>query len=824
MKAKRSLSEYWRKRDFKKTAEPRGTVEKLKKQPRYFIQKHAARALHYDFRLELDGVLRSWAVPKGPSVIVGEKRLAVEVEDHPISYGNFSGTIPKGEYGAGTVEVWDRGHFTPLEDPGKALKKGHFRFRLDGERLHGEWSLVRTSMSGGGKTNWLLLRRNDSQLTEAAPPASPTKQKATKDKALKSVGKRTLKPALPKLKRLADVEWHHQLATLADGVPESTDYLFETKFDGYRAFCFIEQGKAHFQSRNGKDWTARLPTLNDAASKLKVKSAVIDGELVALKENGVSDFQRLQNALSEGLEGELVFYAFDLLALDGEDLRDLPLRDRKARLHKIIGKSKRIRYSAEIDGDGREILKQACKLGLEGIIAKVADGAYEGRRSTDWLKLKCQQRQEFVIVGYTEPQGARSGFGALLLGIHKDGKLVYSGKTKTGFSDRSLMQLQEKLKKLERKTRTVDDAPRMSGVHWVKPILVAEIRYSEITNDGRLRHPAFEGLREDKKARSVKPEKTMLVKEKKIARASKPATKSQAPAKRAKEAAGEIVVTHPERVVFKNGFTKGDVFEYYKAARDRIFPYIEGRPLALVRCPRGVGSACFYQKHPSEINAAGLESANIREKHADADNLIVTTKDGVLAAAQLGALEIHTWGSRVEDIEHPDQIVLDFDPAPDVAWSRVVEAARTLKGMLDKMGLPSFVKWAGGKGLHVVVPLVPEHAWDTTHAFTRLLADTMVQNEPVKYIATMSKAKRTGKIFIDYFRNGRGSLVIAPYSVRAREGAPVSVPLAWKELSPTKPPFFDIKSVRARLKKPDPWKDFWKSAVRLGRLKDIPGL
>ena len=775
-----TLAKYREKRDFARTAEPRGTLKKARPRsaPRaapalsFVVQKHAARRLHYDFRLELDGVLLSWAVPKGPSLVPGDKRLAVETEPHPLEYASFEGTIAEGEYGAGHVELWDRGTWQPEGDARRDYERGRLSFTLEGDKLKGAWHLVRTS---GGKAKdgkqWLLFKSRD------AFAHSDTERLTT------------VEPAL---------------ATLVTAAPEGDGWLHELKFDGYRLMARVEGGSVKLLTRSGLDWTAKMPSVARAFAKLALDSALVDGEVVALDAQGVSDFQALQNSLNAGREGGLVYYAFDLLHLNGQDLRERPLTERKAALGRLLAKApaavrSTLRLSEHVVGGGPEFFHKACELGVEGIVSKRADAPYRSGRGRDWLKVKCTKRQEFVIVGYTDPAGSRSHFGALLLAVETDAGLRYSGRVGTGFSEESLAELHRRLAPLKRRSVELLQAPRGAdarGVHWVEPVLVAEVAFSSRTEDELLRHPTFLGLRDDKPAEDVKAEH---------AQETSVAVAASAPAARSKA----YPLTHADKVLYpEQGITKRDLLDYYALVAARMLPHVVNRPLTLVRCPEGYGKACFFQKHPSKKMPDGIRSVAVREQDGKAPYSVIDDEQGLFGLVQLGALEIHTWGSRADDPEHPDLLVFDLDPDPSVPFATVSASARELRQIFEAAKLESFVKTTGGKGLHVCLPIRPELTWDEAKDFCRRIAEDLAERAPDRYVATVSKAKRKGKIFIDYLRNARSATFVAPYSTRAREGAPIAVPLTWDELDDDfRPDTLTLKTITKRLTKggPDPF-------------------
>jgi bifunctional non-homologous end joining protein LigD len=789
----KALSRYMAKRDFRRTPEPAGRVHE-REGFSFVVQKHHATRLHYDFRLELDGVLKSWAVPKGPSLDPNDKRLAVHVEDHPIEYGGFEGVIPKGQYGGGKVIVWDRGVWVPVGDPEAGYRKGHLKFRLEGVKLRGGWNLVRMD-----EKNWLLIKEKDAEvrtgdITRERPESvldqggPPRVWESEKEPAKAPARRRPReKSAIPDI-------LEPQLATLADKPPEGAEWLHEIKFDGYRVLCKIQGADVHLSTRHGKDWTDSFPTLGRAARELQVREALIDGEIVVLDPRGISSFQSLQNALGRGREKDIVYYAFDLLYLDGRDLRREPLVERKKALAEILRKApKTIQFTEHLDGNGPAFFKQACDHSLEGIVSKRRDAPYRSGRTTDWLKIKCLDRQEFVVAGYTDPEGARSKFGALVLGVHeKDGRLRYVGRVGTGFTEATLEDLYGRLQKLDRRTSPFEKAlagRSAKGVHWVEPRLVAEVAFGGWTDDKIIRHARFEGLREDKPAAEVVVEKP----------------------------APPIKLTHPDKVLYpEQGITKRELAQYYEAVSDWILPHLVGRPLSLVRCPEGHQKGCFYQKHAAVGTPEVLRRVRIREGTGTVKGvgtyLFIDGLPGLLALAQMGVLEVHPWGSRVETLERPDRMTIDLDPAPDVPWSRMIETALALRERLRELGLETFVKTTGGKGLHVVAPLQAKQSWEEMKEFSRDIAEQFVQAAPQWFVATMTKAKRTGKIFLDFFRNTRGATAVSAYSTRARPGAPVSTPLSWDELPSLKgSDAYTLGTVPARLAslKEDPWKGFF---------------
>jgi bifunctional non-homologous end joining protein LigD len=904
------LDEYKRKRDFRVTAEPEGHVHPTGDVLSFCVQKHAASHLHYDFRLELDGVLKSWAVPKGPSLDPSIKRLAVHVEDHPIEYGTFEGIIPKKEYGGGTVMLWDRGTWTPDDDAHQGYRKGHLRFHLQGERLSGGWHLVRSRRGEEGqKEQWLLFKDDDdvaqpesagivteefmnsvdtgrtmdeiaadadASWNSKAPAAEavtrhgkPSRPKAAdtaakKKPAAKSAStSRKVAPSpaadVPSAKKAAFPKpFTPQLATLVDEVPAGNDWIHELKYDGYRLVAMVNKGTARLITRNGNDWTDRFPTVVQALEAVPAASAVLDGELVVLTPRGTTSFQALQNVMSSGRGGELVFYAFDLPYLEGMDLRASPLLARKEALRGLLaGGRGAVRYSDHIQGAGAEFYRQACGMGLEGIICKRADARYVHKRNHDWLKVKCLLRQEFVIGGYTEPRGARSHFGALLLGVHDaKGQLVYAGKVGTGFDQSRLREVHARLRKLER-----EDSPfinhgrrgrKPAGVHWIDPELVCEIAFTEWTEEGILRHPVFQGLREDKDLKDVVRENPSHLPAGESAAAESDAPKAVGRT-RAAERAGEraqprdvapaprsrpvppstqrtsprrgkgedtevlgVRVSSPEKMLFPaQGITKLELARYYEAVAEWMLPYVADRPLTLVRCPDGVGGECFYQKHGDRHFHESIGRTEIPEN--DGELKVYTYVDspaGLVGMVQMGAIELHTSNARRDSFEKPDRFVIDLDPATDVPWARTVASAFQVRDRLAELGLESWVKTTGGKGLHVVIPLARRHGWDEIKDFTRAFSNDLSARNPGKYITKATIAARKGKIFIDYLRNGRGATAIAAFCIRAKPTGAISVPLRWDELSPAlDPDTFTPEAVIRRVAKlrRDPWDGFYAS-------------
>ncbi len=835
-----TLQPYRDRRDFSATPEPRG--RKVRKRGNAFvIQKHDARRLHYDLRLEMGGVLRSWAVTRGPSLDPGDKRLAVHVEDHPLDYGDFEGTIPKGEYGAGTVLLWDRGTWTPIGDAAKGYAKGHLEFELAGEKLQGRWHLIRMQgKAAERRENWLLVKGKDDlardgnrpdildelplsvksgrDLDQIADGAAPIKarsgssgRKSTTRRAKSEPPEQGTDPPDPA--RFADAKRRDlpdfvapMLATLARKAPSGAGWLHEIKFDGYRLQARIAPGSVRLLTRGGLDWTDRFGTkIVDALAALPVKTMLLDGELVVENGNGASDFSALQADLAEDRHDRFLFYAFDLLHLDGFDLRSLPLLRRKSMLEEVLTVAPGLlRYSGHFEDSGATVLRHACRLSLEGIVSKRGDAPYRSGRSKGWIKSKCSARQEFVIAGYTPSSAMKDAIGSLVLGVHDGADLIHVGRVGTGFSVRVARDLFRRMEDLKR-----DDAPFASpltaaqarGVRYVEPRLVAEVEFRNWTGAGHLRHASFRGLREDKPATEIRREA-----------APKPAAKTSATPR------PDVKLTHPDRIYWPDaGITKEGLASYHSDVWRRIAPFVVNRPLALLRCPEGIGGQSFFQKHVWKGMNRNILSVGDPKKPGR-PLIAINDLAGLIGLVQSAALEIHPWGASLEDWERPDMLTMDLDPGEGVEWPRVIAAAQELRERLSEAGLAAFVKTSGGKGLHVVAPLKPHADWPKVKAFTRKMAQQMAKDSPSDYVATIAKAKRKGKILIDYLRNQRGSTAVAAYSPRARPGAPLSCPLSWEELGPdTGPAQFTLSNLPAGLAalETDPWQDFRAAAAPL---------
>ncbi len=793
------LATYNAKRDFGKTPEPSGKAQGSKGGDLFIVQKHDATRLHWDLRLEIDGVLKSWAVTKGPSPDPDIKRLAVRTEDHPMSYAEFEGTIPKGEYGGGTVMLWDRGKWAPIKGKSASdIDKGHLHFTLEGERMKGEWLLIRLKKKPGEKReNWLLRKLQDGhaeegdalverELTSVLTGRSMAEiaadkngeyalqgkgddaflaqmEKASANNTAKAKPRREGKSAaLPKFRK-------PQLATLVDDVPSGNGWMHEIKFDGYRAMIAASGAKVRVYTRSGKDWTDKFAPLVEALAALDLPSCLIDGEIIAHDAKGNPDFSTLQQVLKRGHGSQsktdrLAFHAFDLLELAGEGLAGISNIERKERLEALMaGAQPPLHVADHVIGAGEKLLSTMCSAGQEGIIAKKMDAPYRHSRSKAWVKVKCTRRQEFVIVGWKESAARGRAFSSLLMAQYEGGQLIYKGKVGTGFTQDEMDTLAAKMRRLERKTAPVEvSKPDARGVTWLTPKLVAEVGFAEFTADGNIRHGSYLGLRSDKPAKSVKPER---------------------PSSTPKEEAG-VKISSRDRVVFPDsGQTKGQLADYYEAVAPIMLPFAARRPASLVRCPQGRAKECFFQKHDSGGFGDAVHSVPTQEKDGGTeDYLYIDDARGILQCVQMGTIEFHGWGTRTDDVEHPDRMVFDLDPDEGLDFNDVKQAARDIRARLSDIGLVSFAMLSGGKGVHVVVPLTPGHSWDVHKDFSRRFAEALSLAEPDRFTATMSKAKRKGKIFIDWLRNQRGSTAVLPYSARARSGAPVAVPIGWNEL------------------------------------------
>lgn len=800
------LRTYRAKRDFDVTTEPSPGNRRGRSKPpaakapasaRFVVQKHAARNLHYDFRLEIDGVLKSWAVPKGPSLDPKVRRMAVHVEDHPLAYADFEGTIPPKQYGAGTVIVWDRGTWLPEDDPGKAYRDGRIKFALRGHKLTGRWMLVRMRARDERQDPWLLIKERD----DAARPES---EYSIVDEAPGSVlgedppqESRTQEPPPEARRAPLPQRLVPQLATLVERAPEDSGWSWEMKFDGYRILARIDGRGVRLYTRNGHDWTARIGSLGREVAALGLPSGWLDGEIIAQDTDGAPDFQHLQNAFDSQRTDELRYYVFDMPYCAGYDLRKVPLQRRRALLREwlVAHPSERVRFSESFDARPRELLESARRIGMEGLIGKRIESTYVPGRSATWIKLKYRNRQEFVVGGYTDPQGSRSAFGALLLGVHDaPGALRYAGRVGSGFDERTLREIARRFDALHSDESPFADNARERGVHWLRPELVAEVSFTQWTDDGRVRHAVFHGLRSDKPAAAITREKA--VKPMKETRSSHEGT----------SIAG-VRVSNPDRVIDDTtGITKHELVAYYARVARTMLPHLKQRPVALLRAPDGIGGTKFFQKHASASPIPGVRSLDTKYDPGEAPMLAVATAQGLVGLAQWNTVELHTWNATTRAIEKPDRIVFDLDPGEGVAWPTMIEGTQLVHALLDELGLASFPKTSGGRGLHVVVPITPRHGWDTVKAFSKAIVVHLARTLPDRFVAKSGPSNRKGRIFVDYLRNGRGATTVAAWSARARPGIGVSVPVGWDELPTLEGgDHWKLRDAEPRLELPDPW-------------------
>ncbi|WP_434034378.1 DNA ligase D [Cupriavidus sp. a3] len=899
--ASAALDKYRRMRDFGATPEPSGAAARTRGAPRkragelsFVIQKHAARRLHYDFRLELSGTLKSWAVPKGPSLDPHDKRMAVHVEDHPMDYAGFEGVIPAGHYGAGTVIVWDRGTWVPVGDAEAGYRAGKLKFELRGEKLHGHWTLVRMHGSRQKEQDaWLLIKERDDAAVPAAEfdvvealPDSVLGGTARKTQAAsgsarpaaKRAGKadaggtthaapraRALKPPPGAPRAALPLALAPQLATLVDKPPaDAAAWRYEIKFDGYRVLARIDGKDVRLFTRQGHDWTAKLRALARDVGTLGLPDGWLDGEIVVLGKHGETDFQALQNAFDTARVEAIQYFVFDLPFYAGHDLRKVPLAERRALLRHIFAgnTAPRLQFSEDFEAAPDEMLDAACRMKLEGVIGKRADSSYVSTRSNTWIKLKCTLRQEFVVAGFTDPSGSRTGIGSLLLGVHDSGgRLRYAGNVGTGFDTRTLGELRAQLDALRADTSPFATVPAGVKGHWVRPKLVAEVSFGSWTREGRVRHAVFHGLRTDKPAGAVSVEMPAAPAgkgTKAAAKAAKTAAKTapeKAPAKRAARTAsktaekapaktaertgshgkqpaalgGKVRISHAERVIdTASGLTKGDLVRYYEQAAPLMLPHLRGRPIAMVRAPAGVGGEQFFQRHGDTLRVDGINILDPSLWPGHPALLEIVSAEALVSAAQLNVVEFHTWNASKRSLDRPNRIIFDLDPGEGVPWDQMQEAAALMKALLDELGLASFLKTSGGKGLHVVVPVAPRAGWDEVKDFAQDVVRHVAATIPQRFVAKSGARNRVGKIFIDYLRNGVGATTVAAFSARARPGLGVSIPVSWEELGTLESAAqWTVANVGPRLEAlqaDDPWAGYagvrqaiTRAAARLGR-------
>ncbi len=872
-----ALKLYKAKRNFNITSEPAEGGDASTEALTFVIQKHWATRLHYDFRLELDGTMKSWAVPKGPSYDTHDKRMAVHVEDHPISYSDFEGTIPPKQYGAGKVIIWDKGTWEPIGDPHEGYRKGNLKFEIHGHKMHGRWVLVRMKGRGDDKQEpWLLIKENDEHArpaeefsvvdempdsvkelpmpkparrkvaalkaeAESEDARKPARKPAAKKSAAKPAAKAAAKttrsaraaaPGLPEgvKKAVLPEKFNPELATLVDAPPpDPENWIFEVKFDGYRMLARVENGEVRLITRNANDWTEKLQPLQKELERMKLPDGWYDGEIVVHDENGRPNFGLLQLAFDGVRTADIVYFLFDAPYCNGYDLRDVPLSERRAALEQILKKSKsdKVRFSAEFGTNPEELVVAACKIGLEGVIGKRRDSRYVERRSPEWIKLKCGLRQEFVIGGFTDPKGSRKGVGSLLLGTYdREGVLRYAGNVGSGFNHASLMEVKKRLEQLR-----TDESPFPPRAvpgrqhHWVKPVLVAEVSFSEWTATGSVRHPVFQGLRQDKPAKGITREEPRHIEDvEKPALADEPVTPP--PAGLHRKLPETLRVTNPERVVDPStGITKLDVIRYYALVGELMMEHLKHRPLTLVRAPSGIGAELVFQKHADVKKLPGVKQMDAALDPDNPPMLEIAGVEGILSVAQWNAIELHTQNAVAKRYETPDRMVFDLDPGEGVEWQQMQEAAQIMHAFLDELGLPAFLKTSGGKGLHVVVPVKPEYGWDTVKAFSQAIVRHLAATFPDRFAFKSGPKNRVGKIFIDYLRNGRGATTISAWAARARPGMGISVPLEWDELMKLKSSTqWTVANVHTRLDKGnEPWSGYAKAAKGLTKAMKILG-
>ena len=800
-----ALKAYRDKRNFDITPEPAEGGIANEKERVFVVQKHWATRLHYDFRLELEGTMKSWAVPKGPSFDPADKRMAVHVEDHPISYNAFEGTIPPKQYGAGKVIIWDKGTWFPLEDPVKGYRDGKLKFELRGHKLHGRWTLVRMKVRPEDRQQaWLLIKEKDEHVRPAAefnvvdempdsvkaqadrPPAisAPVarEQRAGSQAAAKAEVPSPGAPPAGARQAALPATLQPELATLVDSPPaDPENWIYEIKFDGYRMLTRAEKGRVQLVTRNGNDWTQRLPELSRTLEAMELPDGWYDGEIIMPGDRVPADFQALQGAFDSARTANIVYYLFDVPYCAGHDLREVPLAERREVLRRVVERkpSDKVRFSEVFDASPQEIVASACRLGLEGVVAKRHNSAYVTRRSSDWIKLKCGRRQEFVIGGFTDPKGSRTGIGSLLLGVHdKDGKLRYAGNVGTGFNESSLRDLRDRLDTLAAdKPAFAPDPELPRNAHWVQPQLVAEVAFGEWTRTGRVRHSVFHGLRTDKKPQGIMREEP---------RHETPAPDAPAKPTSKTAAAGlpaSLRVSHPDRVIdAQSGTTKLDLVHYYALVVPLMMEHLKARPVSLVRAPSGVDGELFFQKHAERYNMPGVEQLDPALSPGHQPMLEIARPEGLLSAAQMNVIEFHTWNAVKSAIGKPDRMTFDLDPGEGIGWQQVQDAAQLVRAFLAELKLPAFLKTSGGKGLHVVVPLKKQFDWDTVKDFSAAIVQHLARTLPDRFVAKSGPKNRVGRIFIDYLRNGFGATTACAWSARSRPGLGISVPVTWDEL------------------------------------------
>lgn len=834
------LKEYFDKRNFDKTSEPKPNDKQKINQShlRFVVQHHIARNDHFDFRLEFEGVLLSWAVPKGLSFNPIDKRLAVQVENHPLNYRNFEGVIPKGEYGGGVVMLWDEGTWQALSDIKKGLVNGVLKFVLNGKRLKGGWTLIKLKSKKQGENNWLLIKEKDEfaeKIAKISDFNTSIRTGRTMNEIKDNIKKKTFKNPFQKIDA--------QLAQNSATIPKSNDWLYEIKYDGYRIIAFIENNNVKLITRNGKNFTSYFKNIaNSLALWSENRAVILDGEIVITDENGRTDFQLLQNHIKRS-NFEPTYIVFDILALNGKDLRKKPLIERKEILENLIKIiPKNICYSEHIQGNGEQAFVAACNLNLEGIIGKKINSIYSGTRDRNWIKLKCRLRQEFVVGGYTMTGKKASGVSSLLLGFYENDIFVFAGRAGTGMTYQTATDLEKMLKEIKSEKCLFSQMPKLKKDEttvFVKPIIVVEIEFAEWTKENLLRQASFKGIRYDKNSKEVvneSLESETKIKTQKILKNGKTnknlgnqileknilenqvleneVFKNEKTIKKLNSKksinVGGIKISNPNKIIYTQPeIKKIDVVNYYVKAAEYILPFLSERLVSVIRCPRGVSGSCFFKKHPKNINDGIVPIPIKNSKGETTEYFYVKNIDGLIWEAQMGTLEFHTWGSNVRNLEKPDIMVFDLDPCEGLELKKVQQGVSDLKSILDELNLVSFLKTSGGKGYHIVIPFVPSVNWENFYKFSKNITEVMVQKWPNRYTNNMRKTNRKNKIFIDWIRNGKGATSIAPYSLRAREGATVSMPIFWEELGEIAPNDINIFNAISRFDKQNPWKDFF---------------
>lgn len=816
-----SIEQYKQKRNFDKTLEPQGLNTLAGTEPSerlsFVIQHHIARRDHFDFRLQWNGVLLSWAVPKGPSYNPSDKRLAIHVEDHPLGYKDFEGTIPKGQYGGGVVMLWDQGFWKPQYDVNQGLKDGTLKFELFGNRLKGNWALVKLkAKEGDNKDNWLLLKEKD-DFAKSDDGISEHITSITTGRTMAQIEKGENKNFIKNPFNHTDA----QLAKLEKTAPESKDWLYELKYDGYRILAYVEANNARLVTRNNKDYSQYFFEIASSLAEWAAgRAMVLDGEVAIVSPQGKTDFQALQNYMRDNKAKKLTYIVFDLLALNGEDLRQKRLIDRKEMLESIMKDApSNLYYSKHVKGNGKQNFLAASRLDMEGIVGKKVNSIYSGTRNGDWIKIKCSKRQEFVVGGYTMSNKKTSGISSLLLGVYDGDALVFAGRAGTGFTEKNRLELKKQFQSLIQDKPAFLDAPKPTKnekFFWLKPVTVAEVSFAEWTEEHLLRQASFKGLRTDKNPHDVIMERADIDNKQDKKTDEELTIKDLEKPINGTVNIGGIKISNPDKMIYeKPEIKKLDVVRYYAQVAERMMPYVGNRILSIIRCPKGITEPCFFKKHPIKKSKGVVNIPIANSNGKKEDYFYIENAIGIISEVQMGTLEFHVWGSRIDNLEKPDMMVFDLDPDEGMELEQVRQGVRDIKSVLDSLSLISYLKTSGGKGYHIVVPFVPSADWNAFHDFAKRVAQVMTEKWPNFYTDNIRKARRKGRIFIDWARNGRGATSIAPYSLRARTGATVSMPILWEELDTIAPNGIDMNNALLRIKQNDPWKDFYKTEQEL---------